>query len=222
MSSIFTAVVTGITSFAATNIDDITVSMLLFSQTDARGFHPRDIVIGNYLGFTVLILACLPGIFGGLFLPPPWIGLLGFIPLVVGIKQLLGHDSDDEPEVQGIVSPGDNPLQKPSLWPRWITYLSNSQIYNVAALTVANGGDNIGIYVPIFASNRPLDLAIIVGIFYVLVGVWSAIAYYLSRHRAIALVLTRYGLILTPVVFIALGLFILIDNQSYRLLPGFN
>ncbi len=89
MSSILTAVITGITSFAATNIDDITVSMLLFSQTDARGFHPRDIVIGNYLGFTVLILACLPGLFGGLILPPPWIGLLGFIPLVVGIKQLL-------------------------------------------------------------------------------------------------------------------------------------
>lgn len=222
MSSIFTAVVTGITSFAATNIDDITVSMLLFSQTENRGFHPRDIVIGNYLGFTVLILACLPGLFGGLFLPPPWIGLLGFIPITVGIKQLLVRESDDEPEVQGIVTPGDIAPQKPSRWPRWITYLSQSQIYNVAALTVANGGDNIGIYVPIFASNRPIDLAVILGIFYVLVGVWSAIAYYLSRHRAIALVLTRYGLILTPFVLITLGLFILMDNQSYRLLPGFN
>ncbi|MCT7972070.1 cadmium resistance transporter [Laspinema olomoucense] len=222
MSSILTAVVTGITSFAATNIDDITLSMLLFSQTNNRGFHPRDIVIGNYLGFTILILACLPGLFGGLFLPPPGIGLLGFIPIAIGIKQLLVRQSDDEPQVQGIITPGEPPLQKPSRWPRWLTYLSNSQIYNVAALTVVNGGDNIGIYVPIFASNRPIDLAVILVIFYVLVGVWSAIAYYLSRHRAITLVLTRYGLQLTPFILITLGLFILIDNQSYRLLAAFN
>ncbi len=29
----------------------------------------------------------------------------------------------------------------------------NPQTYKVAAVTVANGGDNIGIYVPLFASS---------------------------------------------------------------------
>lgn len=220
MSSVLTAVVTGITSFAATNIDDMAISMLLFTQTN-RGFKTRDIVIGKYLGFTVLILACLPGLLGGLVLPQSWIGLLGFVPIAIGLKHLVFPESD-EPEVQGIVTPGDTSPQKRSGFPRWMTSLFRGQIYNVAAITVANGGDNIGIYIPIFASNRPIDLVVIVGIFYILVGVWSAIAYYLTRHRAVAIVLTRYGQILTPFILIGLGIFILIDSESYRLFPGFN
>ncbi len=218
MTSILSAVVTGITSFTATNIDDMAISMLLFSQTN-RGFKTQDIVIGKYLGLTVLILASLPGLLGGLVLPQSWIGLLGFLPIAIGLKHLFLPESD-EPEVQGIVTPSETPPQKQSRFPRWITSLFRGQIYNVTAITVANGGDNIGIYIPIFASNRPLNLLIILMIFYVLVGVWSAIAYYLTRHRAIALVLTRYGQILTPFILIGLGIFILIDSESYRLLPG--
>jgi cadmium resistance protein CadD (predicted permease) len=59
------AIIAGITSFAATNIDDIVILMLFFAQVNST-FRRRHIVIGQYLGFTVLIFTSLPGFFGGL------------------------------------------------------------------------------------------------------------------------------------------------------------
>jgi cadmium resistance protein CadD (predicted permease) len=89
----------------------------------------------------------------------------------------------------------------------------------VAAVTIANGGDNIGIYIPLFASSSLPQLAIILGVFFLLVGVWCFVAERLARQKAIAPGLTQYGDRIVPFVFIALGLYILVDSETYRLFP---
>jgi cadmium resistance protein CadD (predicted permease) len=88
----------------------------------------------------------------------------------------------------------------------------------MAAVTVANGGDNIGIYVSLFANNPPLNVSSIVGIFYLMVGLWCAIAYYLSTHPKIAKLLSDYGHKITPCIYIALGIYLLVKSKSYRIL----
>jgi cadmium resistance protein CadD (predicted permease) len=92
------------------------------------------------------------------------------------------------------------------------------QTYHVAAVTVANGGDNIGIYIPLFANSSAIELIVILVIFLVMLGLWCWLAFYLARHPAVAPPLTRYGSILVPYILIGLGLFILIENGSYHLL----
>ena len=91
----------------------------------------------------------------------------------------------------------------------------------MAAVTVANGGDNIGIYLPLFASSDLPSLVVILAVFSVMVGVWSYAAYQLTRQRAIARILTRYTQAVVPFVLIGLGIFILIESGTYRLLPPF-
>ena len=140
MSWFAAAIIAGITSFAATNIDDIVILMLFFSQVNAT-FRPRHIVIGQYLGFTALIVASLPGFFGGLIVPKAIIGLLGLVPIAIGIKQLVNRE-DEENEVQTVSDEFNSSLLSK------LTNLFNPQIFNVAAVTIANGGDNIGIYLP--------------------------------------------------------------------------
>ena len=81
-------VTTGITAFVATNIDDIVILMLLFSQVDAT-LRPKHIIAGQYLGFTVLVAASMPGFLGGFWLPKLWLGLLGLVPIGMGIRQLV-------------------------------------------------------------------------------------------------------------------------------------
>ena len=214
MDRLFSSVLVGITSFVATNLDDIVVLVIFFSQVNAT-FRRRHIVSGQYLGFMVLLLLSLPGYFGGLVLPKAWVGLLGLLPLWVGISQLLNKD-DDEPEVQTVsstVSPG----QKASIL-AGLTSILNSQTYQVAAVTISNGGDNIGIYLPLFASSPLPNLAIIVGVFLVLVGVWCWVAERLTRQRAIALLLSRHGQRVIPFVLMGLGLYILIDSGSLTLI----
>ncbi len=211
------AIIAGITSFAATNIDDIVILMLFFAQVNAS-FRPRQIVVGQYLGFSVLIIASLPGFFGGLIVPRAWVGLLGLVPIAIGVTRLVNREKDEE--VQAVSdelnrSRGNNSLGST------LASLISPQTLNVAAVTFANGGDNIGIYVPLFASSTLASLLVILGIFFLLIGVWCYIAYLLSRQPAIAHVLTRYGKAVVPFVLIGLGIFILFESGTYQLVPLF-
>lgn len=214
MSWFLQAIITGITAFVATNLDDILILMLLFSRVDTS-YSTRHIVIGQYLGFSILILASLPGFLGGLIIPKIWIGLLGFLPIAIGISQLIKQD-EEKTSVKTIGGEATAGFPTSAL-----ANLLTPQTYSIAAVTVANGGDNIGIYVPLFASSKLSEFVVILGVFFILIGVWCYAAYQLNRHPLIGRVLTRYGSRLVPFVLISLGIFILIDSQTYQLFNFF-
>lgn len=212
MSWFAAAIIAGVTSFAATNIDDMVISMLFFAQVNDT-FRPRHIFLGKYLGFAALVAASLPGFFGGLIVPKEIIGLLGLVPIAIGISHLVNRENEEN-EVQAVSGEfnrqSNSPLSK-------LANFFNPQTLNVAAVTVANGGDNIGIYLPLFASSDLRSLLVILAVFSVMVGLWSYVAYRLTRQRTIANILTRYTKALVPFILIGLGIFILIDSGSYRL-----
>lgn len=211
-----TAIAEGITAFIATNIDDIIILLLFFGQVDAN-FRRRHIVVGQYLGFTLLIFASLPGFFGGLVVPREWIGLLGLLPIAIGLKQLLNRQADTE-DVQTVTSEFESSSShRPNK--SFLSSVISPQTYKVAAVTVANGGDNISIYIPIFAGSTLIRLGVILTVFFFMVGVWCAVAFSLTRHPLIARLLSRYGHAVVPYVLIALGLFILYERDSFSLLP---
>ncbi len=216
MNWLVTAIITGITSFAATNIDDIVILMLFYAQVNVT-FRKRHIVAGQYLGFTALIIASLPGFFGGLIVPRVWIGLLGLLPIAIGIRELVNRQDDAEAEVQTITTDFEQSSSSKTAGAILASVL-NPQTVRVAAVTVANGGDNIGIYVPLFASSNLPSLGVILSVFFLLVGVWCYVAYRLTSLPAVANVLTRYGRALVPFVLIGLGIFILLESGTYRLL----
>ena len=199
MDELVTAVPTGLVAFTATNIDDVVMLTLFFSQVNAV-FRNRHVVVGQYLGFGALVVASLPGFFGGLIVPRAWIGMLGAIPIAFGISRLLSQDAN-ESEVE-VTQSGST----------WLNFLS-PQAFNVAAVTVANGSDNISIYAPLFASSSLETLLVILSTFFLMVGVWCVVAYKLTRMGAIADSLTRYGNYLAPFVLIGLGVLILVDSH---------
>jgi cadmium resistance transport/sequestration family protein len=203
MNELLTAISTGMTAFTATNLDDILILLLFFSQVNAV-FRRRHIVFGQYLGFTALVLASLPGFFGRLIFPPDWIGMLGLLPIAIGLSRLLNPETDDS-EAEAELEQSESSFFSSFLSP---------QTYSVAAVTVANGGDNIGIYVPLFASNTLESLAVILAVFFAMVGVWCYAAYRLIQMRAIADTLTRYGNQLVPFVLIGLGIAILVKSGT--------
>lgn len=156
MNGLFTAFITGIAAFSATNIDDIVILLLLFSQVNAT-FRRWHIVIGQYLGFTVLVIASLPGFFGSLILSQSWIGLLGLVPIALGLNCLLNQQQDSSQEATVKVEQ----FEQASL----ASFLS-PQTYSVAAITIANGSDNIGVYMPLFANSNYGSLLIILSVFF--------------------------------------------------------
>jgi len=78
----------------------------------------------------------------------------------------------------------------------------------VAGVTIANGGDNLGVYIPLFASATGA-IPIYAAIFAVMTALWCWIGYRLVRNRWVGERLRRYGHLLLPYVLIALGLYIL-------------
>ncbi|MEH1769614.1 cadmium resistance transporter [Nostoc sp.] len=216
MSKLGTAFSEGIIAFIATNIDDMIILLIFFSQVDGN-FRRRHILLGQYLGFTAIIIASLPGFFGGLVIQREWIGLLGLLPIGIGIHHLV-YKEEDTITVQTVSSDFNQPTStNPVL--SFILSVLHRQTYKVAAVTIANGGDNISVYVPLFAGHNLASLGVIISVFFIMVGIWCAIAYSLSRQPTIADLFNRYGQAVVPFVLIGLGLLIMYERGTFTLLP---
>ena len=189
---LLTAVLTGFISFAATNVDDIFILMLFFSQT-GEAFRNWHIVLGQYLGFAALVALSVLGSLGVLIVPEEWVGLLGLAPIFLGVRALMELREDSEEDRKPIESSG---------------------IGGVATVTFANGGDNIGIYVPLFASVGYASMGVIILVFFALVAAWCYVGYKVGGHPTVAEKIDRYGHIIVPFVLIGLGIYILLENGS--------
>ena len=217
MSWLHGAVATGIAAAVATTFDDNIYLTLFFGKVN-RAFRPRHIVIGEYLGFTALVGISLVGFLGGLVIPTIWIGLLGFLPIAIGINYLLSREEESIQTVSAELNAKATvrrayPTQKQS----FLATLRDPQTYRVSAVTIANGGNNIGIYVPLFASSTLPNLSVILAICYLTVGLWCFISYHLTRQPGVAFVMARYARKVFPFVLIWIGYSIVMENQSYRL-----
>jgi cadmium resistance transport/sequestration family protein len=209
MTWVWTTIMTAVATFAATNFDDIVILMLFFSQTTPT-FRRRHIVLGQYLGFATLVAVSLVGFFSSLLIPQPWIGLLGLAPIIIGVRKFLQR-ADDTPPAMG------RPIVEA---PARTSGLLQQHTFSVAAVTIANGGDNIGIYVPLFASSTSAGVVVILVVFCVLVAVWCYLGYQFTRQPVVAQVLARYGHVLVPLVLIGLGVYIVIESNTLTLLRG--
>ena len=216
MNKLVNVFIQGIIAFTVTNIYDMMILLLLFSQIDNSSFRKRHIFIGQYLGFLSIIILSLPGFFGGLFIQREWLGLLGILPIVIGMKQLINQQTEST-EVQ-TVNPHFPQLLHPN--PAWSFFLSifHPNTYQVAAITIANSGDNISIYIPLFAGQNFVNLGIIIAVFLAMVGVGCGIAYLLTSQVTIGYILSRYGRAMIPFILMALGLFIMYDRGTFKLL----
>ncbi|MFM8731571.1 MAG: cadmium resistance transporter [Phycisphaerales bacterium] len=177
--------------FASTNVDDIFLTMAFFS--DAR-LDRRSVVLGKFAGIGALTLVSTAAAACTLAVPPEWVALLGSVPLALGIKALWDLRA-------GGGDGGGDGIERaaPSMM---------SQVLSVAGVTAANGGDNIGVYVPVFAKDLSAVPAY-VAVFAVMTVAWCIGGYVLVSHRLVARTMRRVMRPLLPVVLIVLGLWIL-------------
>ncbi|WCD92719.1 cadmium resistance transporter [Microbacterium sp. nov. GSS16] len=188
--------------FLATNIDDIIVLSLFFARGAGQRGTTTRILAGQYLGFVgILGAAVLVSLGAGAFLPPEVIPYFGLIPLALGLWaawqawRRRHDDDDDEAKIEG---------KKVAVWA-------------VAGVTFANGGDNIGVYVPVFLNVGPAAVVAYCVVFLALVAVLVIVARFIATRRPIAEILERWEHVLFPLVLIGLGVFILISGGAFGL-----
>ncbi|GAA0985722.1 manganese efflux pump MntP [Nocardioides aquaticus] len=185
--------------FLVTNIDDIIVLSLFFARGAGQRGTTAKIVLGQYLGFSGILLASLAVTLGaGLFLPVDAIPYFGLIPLLLGLHaawQVWRNGDDEDEAMEGRVISA------------WV----------VAAVTFANGGDNIGVYVPVFLSVGTGALVAYCVVFLALVVVLVVAAKFVATRKPIAEVLERWEQVLFPLVLIGLGVVILVEGGAFGL-----
>lgn len=184
--------------FAVTNIDDVFVLLGFFADPK---FRARHIVVGQYIGIMMLVGASILASLISLVVAPAYVGLLGLLPILIGLKKMFDlWKGDEEGET-------DVPAAK-----------GFGNVSAVAAVTVANGGDNIGIYTPVFATSSTAQIGIFAVVFAVMVAIWLALPHWLVNHPSMGAPIRRYGHVLVPFVLVAIGIFVLYEAGTFGLL----
>lgn len=205
-----TTFITAAAAFIATNIDDIFLLMIYFSQVGST-LSKRHIVLGQALGFGAIVIVSAVGFLGGLVIPQAWIGMLGLFPIYLGLRRFFAHadaqsETDSISEAVGQKSP--------------LARLFAPQTASIAVVTFANGGDNISVYIPLFAGQSLAGLGIIAAVFTVLLGLWCWLGYLLGSQPFIASVIRRYSDVIVPFVLIGLGVYILLEAGTLAMFLG--
>ena len=195
-------VVTSIILYSGTAVDLLIILMLFFAKRKSR----KDIIniyLGQFLGSVSLILLSLLFAFVLNYIPSKEIlGLLGLIPIFLGLKVLLLGDSDGE----AIAKDG---LRKDN----------KNLIFLVAMITFAScGADNIGVFVPYFTTLNLANLIVALLTFLVMIYLLVFSAQKLAQVPSVGETLEKYSRWFIAVVYLGLGMYILIENNSFDML----
>lgn len=197
-----TTLLASVIAFVTTNIDDIFVLIFLFSNPRLKR---RNVVIGQFLGISSLIGISFIASFIGLIIDLKYVGLLGLVPIYIGLKSLsvLWKKIGPETNIDANFGSTGNAVQ---------------QSLSVASITIANGGDNISIYIPLYATLTNVGKINMTIMFLIMTALWCLIARYLSNHPALKRSFEKYGHIVTPFIFILLGIYIMYESNTFDLL----
>lgn len=195
-------VVTSIILYSGTAVDLLIILMLFFAKRKSR----KDIIniyLGQFLGSVSLILLSLLFAFVLNYIPSKEIlGLLGLIPIFLGLKVLFLGDSDGE----AIAKEG---LRKDN----------KNLIFLVAMITFAScGADNIGVFVPYFITLNLANLIVALLTFLVMIYLLVFSAQKLAQVPSVGETLEKYSRWFIAVVYLGLGMYILIENNSFNML----
>ena len=195
-------VVTSIILYSGTAVDLLIILMLFFAKRKSR----KDIIniyLGQFLGSVSLIFLSLLFAFVLNYIPSKEIlGLLGLIPIFLGLKVLLLGDSDGE----AIAKDG---LRKDN----------KNLIFLVAMITFAScGADNIGVFVPYFTTLNLANLIVTLLTFLVMIYLLVFSAQKLAQVPSVGETLEKYSRWFIAVVYLGLGIYILIENNSFDML----
>ena len=199
-------IVTAAILYIATAVDLWVILLIFFAKAKTKKEY-RDIYIGQYVGSVTLIVVSLFFAFVLNYVPEKWIlGLLGLIPIYLGIKVAIYDDCEGEKRA------------KKELNEKGLSKL----VGTVAIVTIAScGADNIGLFVPYFVTLSVTNLLLTLFVFLILIFFLVFTAQKLANIPGIGEIVEKFSRWIMAIIYIALGLFIIIENDTIQTILGF-
>ncbi|MER2110922.1 MAG: CadD family cadmium resistance transporter [Desemzia incerta] len=200
-------IISAVGVYISTSIDYLFILIILFAQLQYRK-QKWHMYAGQYLGTGLLVAVSLVAAYVVNFVPEEWmIGLLGLIPIYLGIRFAIVGEGEEEEEDEIIEK-----LEQSK---------SNQLFWTVALLTIASGGDNLGIYIPYFASLDWAQILVVIIVFAIGIIVLCEVSRALSSIPLVSETIEKYERIIVPVVFIPLGIYIMFENGTIQTIWNF-
>lgn len=196
-------IITSSILYIATAVDLLVILLIYFARAKNTKQY-KDIYIGQYLGSLFLILISLFFAYVLHYVPEKWIlGLLGFIPIYLGIRVAIYDDCEGEKKA------------KEALDKKGLSQLSKT----VALVTIAScGADNIGLFVPYFTTLNVKEVIVTLITFIILIFLLVHTAQKLSNISGVGETIEKYSRWIMAIIYIGLGLFIIIENHTIQTL----
>ena len=193
-------IISAIGVYISTSIDYLIVLIILFAQL-SQNKQKWHIYAGQYLGTGLLVGVSLVAAYVVNFVPEAWmVGLLGLIPIYLGIRFAIVGEGEEEEEEE--------------ITERLEQSKANQLFWTVTLLTIASGGDNLGIYIPYFASLDWTQALVALLVFAIGVIIFCKLSQVLSSIPLISETIEKYSRIIVPLVFIPLGLYIMYESST--------
>lgn len=193
-------VVAAVGAFIGTNIDDFVMLLLVVMALPRDGAQVYRLFAGQYIGFGALLVISEAGAMALSRVPAHWLGLLALVPLSLGIRGFVrarrAPPATRVPDRLGSVAA-------------------------IATLTVANGADNVSVYVPFLRQLSLTGTAAAMLVFLLMLGGTCGAAYLIGRYAQFLIPrFIQAGRWLTPAVFVAIGVALLIRMGVFDVIAG--
>lgn len=200
-------IISAIGVYISTSIDYLIILIILFAQP-SQNKQKWHIYAGQYLGTGLLVGVSLVAAYVVNFVPEAWmVGLLGLIPIYLGIRFAIVGEGEEEEEEEIIE--------------RLEQSKANQLFWTVTLLTISSGGDNLGIYIPYFASLDWAQTLVALLVFAIGVLIFCELSRVLSSIPLISETIEKYKRIIVPLVFILLGLYIMYESGTIETFLNF-
>jgi cadmium resistance protein CadD (predicted permease) len=197
-------IIVGVTAgaFISTNLDNLLLLATMYSRYYR---HPWTVTAGYFVGMNLIAAITIAIGLVGEFIPIAYLGLLGVIPMLMGVLALwkLYRHSQSAAEVDS-------------------SYAGNSVLsifFALITIQLSNGADTIITFSTLYADSSNSTDYIVAPTFFAMVGIFSLLAFYSVKHPRLSHILVRYGQYVTPFILIFVGFYIF-SNTASDLVPG--
>jgi cadmium resistance protein CadD (predicted permease) len=208
----FSLALLAVAAYVATNIDNLFVLLAFLAEARDRR---RRVIAGQFAGSLTLIVGAI--LLAALLtrLPTGYVGLLGVLPIGVGLVKAWTRfrpgNAIQEEEAQTAAL-----MHAPAR----TTAAVGSSWWTVACVAVANGSDNLAVYVPLYAGHSHSEGMFISLVFLAMIGLWCAGAVWLVEHPLLGAPIRRYGTALLPLILLVIGVSVIVQNDTLQIVFG--
>ncbi|HEM3668620.1 TPA: cadmium resistance transporter [Streptococcus suis] len=171
----------------STSIDYFLILFLLFSQAKKPG-ERRTIYFGQLLAsFILILLSSILSQVANVFLADWILGLLGFVPILLGARILFKNEAETEiPD-------------------------SKIGLLSIIFISLASGADNLGIFTPYFTTLSTIETLLTAGLILLETVAICYLAEKFGSLHSISEFIEKYEKMILPTIFIILGIYILFE-----------